>query len=154
MKILYIYTFIFLASQSFNYLVWAGENHSISVVDVANRTSNNEILLIDIRRPSEWQQTGVALNARLISMHGLGFTRGIAKITHGVKSKPIALICAIGGRSLKMQKKLADLGYTQVFNVIQGMSGNGEGFGWIDEELPMRRYSQPVFNDKNFSADR
>ena len=60
-------------------------------------------LLIDVRSPAEWRQTGLPAKAHAITIHQPGgmnaFLASIDKLTGGDKSKPIALICASGVRS-------------------------------------------------------
>lgn len=103
--------------------------------------SKGVIVLIDIRTPQEWRQTGIGQSATPISMHAPGFLERIATVTNGDKSKPIALICASGGRSGRMQKELTELGYADVRDVDQGMLGNGAGPGWIKSGMPTKPYA-------------
>ena len=100
--------------------------------------SSNVIKLIDIRRPSEWRQTGVGQSAHKISMHQSGFVERIHALVGGDRSQPIALICARGNRSAWMKAQLNSLGYTNVTNVSEGMLGSQAGPGWLKRNLPTK----------------
>ena len=101
-----------------------------------------EITLIDIRTPAEWRQTGVAEIARRIDMGNpkdpSAFANRVLDEVGGDKNAPIALVCRTGNRSGYMQQALQSLGFTQVFNVPEGMLGSGAGPGWIRRGLPVQ----------------
>lgn len=103
--------------------------------------TSGKVLLVDIRTPGEWWQTGLAAPAVPITMHAPGFVQKIDAATGGDKSTPIALICAVGGRSARMQRVLAGAGYGNVMNVADGMLGSRYGPGWIQSGLPVKPYS-------------
>jgi rhodanese-related sulfurtransferase len=110
--------------------------------DAAQRLNAGNLVLFDVRSPAEWKETGVAKGAQAVSVHGVGgydgFGAEVVRLTGGDRSKPIALICARGGRSGRAQETLRKLGYTQVFDVIEGMLGRGNQPGWIARGLPTR----------------
>ena len=110
----------------------------MSVSTAAKQSKAGDIYLIDIRRPSEWKKTGVAKHAAKITMHKEGFLDRIAKHTNGNKAAPVALICATGIRSTRMIDLLEKNGYTNVYNVSEGMLGSKEGPGWLAEGLPLQ----------------
>lgn len=103
-------------------------------------------LLIDVRSPREWQQTGVAQHAHTISIHRDGglttFLAAVNRLTKGQKDAPIALICASGVRSNRAMRYLRQNGYTNVRNVSEGMMGHGlfssDKPGWLKRRLPIR----------------
>lgn len=101
------------------------------------------LTLIDIRRPDEWRQTGVAEDALRINMahpQGTpGFVRQVAAEVGGDKNTPIGLICRTGNRSTHMQRALHEAGFTQVYNIKEGMAGSAAGPGWIKRGLPLQR---------------
>jgi rhodanese-related sulfurtransferase len=99
------------------------------------RTAKGEMVLIDLRHPTEWRQTGIGTSATPISMYQQDFLNKLAAATAGDKSKPVALICATGGRSARMQRALARAGYSQVFDVSEGMLGRD---GWLKSGLPVK----------------
>ncbi len=113
---------------------------ALSARDAFAKVQAGELLLIDIRDPSEWRETGVAKPAYLISIHRPGFASKLAKLTGGDRSRPIALICATGQRSRIVQAALLRFGYKNVYDVYDGMAGNARGPGWIRAGLPMRTW--------------
>jgi rhodanese-related sulfurtransferase len=100
-----------------------------------------QLTLIDIRRPDEWRQTGVAKGAVRINMAHpqgpAGFVHQVAAEVDGDTSAPIALICRTGNRSTHMLQALRQAGFTNVYNVKEGMAGSGAGPGWIKRGLPI-----------------
>jgi len=110
----------------------------MSVSKAHQQSKAGQLHLVDIRRPSEWKKTGVAKHAAKITMHSEGFLNRIAKHTAGDKSAPIALICARGNRSTRMINLLEQNGYTNVYNVKEGMLGSPEGSGWLAKGLPLK----------------
>ena len=121
-----------------------GDDKQISVVTANALSNKGEILLIDIRAESEWKQTGVAPQAITLSMHQAGgvpaFENALTQLLNGDKDKPIALICAGGVRSAKLQRYLQQRGFTQVVDVVEGMQGGLFTDGWIDHQLPVKAY--------------
>jgi rhodanese-related sulfurtransferase len=100
-----------------------------------------KITLIDIRTPPEWKETGVAKGARLLNMlhpqGAPGFTTALLEQVKGDKNAPIALICRTGNRTTQVQRYLQSQGFTQVYNVKEGMAGSGAGPGWVKRGLPV-----------------
>jgi rhodanese-related sulfurtransferase len=96
-----------------------------------------EILLIDIRRPDEWQSTGTAKGAHRIDLRDPDFIDALAKLAEGDRTRPIALICARGVRSARTANLLAENGFSQVINIPEGMLGSSDGPGWIARGLPL-----------------
>ncbi len=119
----------------------SGAQSILSPVEANELASKGEILLVDIRQISEWRDTGVAVPATLISMHESGFFDKLDAAVDGDRSRTIALICAVGGRSTWMQAQLMGRGYTNVLNVAEGMIGGRYGLGWIPRGLPIRAYT-------------
>jgi rhodanese-related sulfurtransferase len=98
---------------------------------------NGKITLIDIRRPDEWEKTGSGDGAVRLDMRRDDFVAELEKITNGDKSKPVALICARGVRSARLNNKLTDAGFTNIIDVPEGMLGSASGPGWIKRGLPL-----------------
>ena len=101
------------------------------------KAKNGEILLLDIRSPQEWQETGTGSGAKKVSMHQPGFLVRLEALTGNDKSQPVALICATGGRSNWLQGELVKRGYTNIIDVFEGMLGSNAGPGWIKRGLPI-----------------
>lgn len=105
------------------------------------RAQAGTLTLIDIRRPDEWRQTGVAEDALRVNMEhpkGIaGFVGQVAAEVEGDTGAPIGLICRTGNRSRQMQRALREAGFTEVYNVEEGMAGSRAGPGWAARGLPV-----------------
>ncbi len=117
-------------------------DHFVMTPEEANmRTESGEVLLIDVRSPQEWRQTGVPKGARRVTIHdpgGLeGFLKAMAAAVDGDLKKPIAVICARGNRSTAAQRVLSEAGFTRVFNIREGFTGGPYGPGWVKRGLPV-----------------
>ena len=119
----------------------AGEDGVIAADAAARRAAAGEILVIDVRSPQEWRQTGVAKGARQVTIHdpgGLpGFVEAVKVALGGDLKRPIAVICASGNRSTLAQRVLARAGFTRVLNIKEGMLGGPNGPGWLRRGLPV-----------------
>ncbi|MEQ8559427.1 MAG: rhodanese-like domain-containing protein [Henriciella sp.] len=94
-------------------------------------------LLIDVRTPEEWKQTGVPVTAHTVSVDDSDFIYQVDRITGGDKNQRIALICRTGDLSGQARERLIKAGYQNVTIVAGGVSGPN---GWIDADLPVRPY--------------
>lgn len=113
----------------------------LSAPEAAAATAAGKITLVDIRTPPEWKETGVAKGARLLNMlhpqGAPGFTNALLEKVNGDRNAPIALICRTGNRTTQVQRYLQSVGFTQVYNVKEGMAGSAAGPGWIKRGLPV-----------------
>jgi len=111
----------------------------ISAPDALAASQAGKMKLIDIRTPKEWRETGVAPNAGRVDFYRGPevLTRYILQEAKGDKNAPIALICRTGNRTAQAQKYLQGLGFTQVYNVKEGMKGSAAGPGWLKRGLPV-----------------
>ena len=96
-----------------------------------------EIVLVDIRRPDEWQETGTGQGALLLDLRKPDFIDRLTNLVQGDRTRPIALICARGVRSARLANLLTENGFSQVANVAEGMLGSSDGPGWIARGLPL-----------------
>jgi rhodanese-related sulfurtransferase len=114
---------------------------TLSAPEAHQKAQAGQLTLIDIRRPDEWRQTGVAEGAVRINMlhpqGPQGFVRQVLAEVDGDRDAPIGLICRTGNRTTQMQKLLQDAGFTNVANVKEGMVGSSAGPGWIRRGLPV-----------------
>ncbi|MGL4319947.1 MAG: rhodanese-like domain-containing protein [Paracoccaceae bacterium] len=117
--------------------VFAGEN--IDAPSAHARAVAGEIMLIDIRRPDEWQATGVGSGAQPLDMRADDFSDALLSLVGGNAAAPIALICARGVRSARLSARLTAAGFGHVINVPEGMLGSADGPGWIARGLPVRQ---------------
>lgn len=115
-----------------------------AVVDAAavyQQVQRGERVLIDVRSPGEWRQTGLAEGATPITIHDPGgmsaFVQNILDRVDGKRDTPVALICASGVRSTYAQQLLRKAGFSDVVNVREGMLGSRDGPGWVRRGLPV-----------------
>ena len=97
-----------------------------------------EILLIDIRTPEEWKESGVADVAHTMDMRDKDFILNLLKLQQANPGKPLAMICRTGGRSGFVTKALTERGMTGLIDVAEGMHGSDAGPGWLKRSLPVR----------------
>jgi rhodanese-related sulfurtransferase len=98
------------------------------------------VTLVDVREAAEWAETGVPEGARKVSISRADFVDAVLAEVGGDKSKPVAVICRSGGRSVRAAKALTDAGFTNVTNVGDGMGGrDGVGQGWLAAGLPLAK---------------
>ena len=98
---------------------------------------NGDLILLDIRSPAEWAETGIAEGAWPVTMHDAGFSTNLQQILAAYPDRPVALICATGGRSNYVAGVLADNNIPGVIDIAEGMFGNGDAPGWIARDLPI-----------------
>lgn len=97
----------------------------------------DDIFLVDIRRPEEWDATGIAEGAIAIDMRRDDFSARLAEATRGDPGRPIALICARGVRSSQLTARLEAAGLSNLIDVPEGMLGSRAGPGWLARGLPV-----------------
>jgi rhodanese-related sulfurtransferase len=112
----------------------------ISAPKALEKIQSGELVLIDIRSPAEWKESGIAEPAIPISMHEAGFLEGLEKVRAENPGKQIALICATGGRSAHIQSELEKRNLGSVIDLSEGMFGNGRGAGWLKRGLPIKQF--------------
>ncbi len=119
----------------------AGADAEIGAAQAYALAKDGQITLIDIRRPEEWRQTGVAQGALRINMlhpKGLqGFAQEVYNAVGGDLNAPIVLICRTGSRTSRLQPILTQVGFTNVRHVPEGTLGNRKKPGWIAQGLPV-----------------
>jgi rhodanese-related sulfurtransferase len=99
-------------------------------------------VLVDIRRPDEWKETGIVEGAHLLT-----FFDSAGKVNPGFldsftalagKDDPVVLICRTGSRSSVVARYFADRGgYRQIDHVEKGITG------WIAGGNPVTAASLP-----------
>jgi rhodanese-related sulfurtransferase len=133
-------TLITLILSCFSSLVLADPD--LAAPEANSATQAGKLTLIDIRTPPEWKETGVAIGAKQVNMAhpkgAEGFVNQLLGEVKGDRTAPIALICRTGNRSTQVQRYLQSVGFTQVYNVKEGMAGSGAGPGWIKRGLPVK----------------
>lgn len=113
----------------------------LSAPEAFAAAKEGRLLLIDIRTPEEWRETGVAPGAARVDFYRgpKALLESILQLVGGDRSRPIALICRTGNRTTQAQKLLMEHGFTQVYNVREGMAGSAAGPGWTRRGLPVER---------------
>jgi rhodanese-related sulfurtransferase len=120
----------------------AAEPITIGPEQALERAQKGEITIVDIRLPFEWAETGMPDPATGISLQDetlkprQGFLDDIVALVDGDRDRPIALICARGNRSAFAKTFLAANGFTQLYDISEGMVGGQNGPGWLKRNLP------------------
>jgi rhodanese-related sulfurtransferase len=126
-------------------LLCAGVAHAetLSPEEAAERAAAGELVLIDVRLPSEWAATGLPEGALAIALQDPrtlavrpGFVEDVLDSLSGDHDREIALICATGVRSAFAARLLERHGFAAVHDVGEGMAGSGQGPGWLARALP------------------
>jgi rhodanese-related sulfurtransferase len=92
----------------------------LSPSEAAEKMRSGDVLVVDVRDPTEVQQSGRLKGAVNVSRGMLEFRADPESPYHNPafqKDKTILLHCASGGRSALAGKTLQDMGYTAVFNI-------------------------------------
>ncbi len=110
---------------------------SLDAPTAFQKLTAGEIILIDIRRPDEWEATGTAQGAYPLDLRREDFIAELTKLAGGDRTRPIALICARGVRSARTANLLSENGFTNIINIPEGMLGAEDGPGWIARGLPL-----------------
>jgi phage shock protein E len=110
---------------------------AVSPEEAARLVSEGKALLIDVREPSEWSETGVAAPAALLSKSDFeGARKDWAPFLEGVGDKQVILYCRSGRRSESVAAVLAKEGFKVA---------NAGGFpAWKDAGLPTRSAGPPA----------
>lgn len=99
-----------------------------------------EVLLVDVRRPDEWQATGIAEGAVPIDLRRSDFVDAVVA-ARASKTMPVVVICARGVRSRRMTRRLSKAGVLPIIDVPEGMLGSSAGPGWIRRGLPIETWT-------------
>tara|TARA_Y100001970_G_scaffold292248_1_gene432695 strand:+ start:1100 stop:1516 length:417 start_codon:yes stop_codon:yes gene_type:complete len=108
------------------------------VVDINNleiiELSKNNIPIVDVRRSSEWDQTGVVPNSILLTFFdkegNYNYDEWYDKLRLEIdEGKPIILICRTGRRTSIIAKMMDKKFDNIIYNAKSGITS------WIDEKL-------------------
>ena len=118
-----------------------GDPKVLSTPQAHDRAAAGELLIIDVRSPAEWRETGVPAGARTVTIPNRdGIAAFAAELREAIgedRERPVAVICASGVRSTAAFNLLQNQGYQNIFNLREGMLGNDQdGPGWIARGLP------------------
>ena len=113
----------------------------ITPAEAYTKVRAGELVLIDVRTPAEWQQSGIPERAIPIDLRQEGgpkaFQQAVLDAVKGDRNRPIAVICAGGTRSAHAQQILEQAGFTHVQDISEGVTGRSSETGWIHRGLPM-----------------
>ena len=108
------------------------------IVDINNEQitelSNSNIPIVDVRRSSEWEQTGVIPNSILLTFFDeegdYNYHQWYEKLRLEIdESKPVILICRSGKRSKIIAQMMNENFDHVIYNAKRGI------ISWIDEKL-------------------
>lgn len=96
-----------------------------------------DVSIIDIRRPEEWRQTGIIEDSKLLTFvdaNGKINPEFLSRFTSTVsRDEPVILICRTGNRTSHLSRHLVEeMGYSNVYNVRNGI------MQWIREGQPIK----------------
>ncbi|MFM9843600.1 MAG: rhodanese-like domain-containing protein [Dongiaceae bacterium] len=92
----------------------------LSPAEAAEMMKSEKVLILDVRDPSEVQQSGKLKDAVNVSRGMLEFRADAETPYHNPafqKDKTVLVYCASGGRSALSGKRLKDMGYGTVYNI-------------------------------------
>ena len=133
---------IFLITFSIFFISFSSIANELSAINAAKEMKNN-LIIIDVRNKEEWKETGIIPNSLLIQMLSAGRTirkEYISELLIALgedKDIKAAIICHSGGRSSATVELLKNEGFNNIFNISEGMVGNGSTTGWINRNLPL-----------------
>lgn len=115
------------------------QGQTISATDALAGVEDGSLILIDVRRPEEWDQTGVAKGAWLLDMTHEQFGPRLMAVIEQNPNHRVAIICRTGNRTGYLSKVLAKNNISGVLDVTEGMAGGPRGKGWIPTGLPIEK---------------
>ena len=113
---------------------------TISVTQLADKQSQKNVDLIDVRMPTEYREFHAegAINVPLDSLD----PKAVADSVGAGADRPVYVICKSGNRSSKAVQKFVNSGIVNVINV------NGGTTAWVEAGLPVVR------GEKSISLER
>jgi len=123
--------YVLMLSSLFSVLK-GSEVPAIKPVDAAARVKAGDAVLIDVREPDEWAESGVAEPAALLSLSDLrGERKSWKPFLEKNREKTLLLYCRSGNRSGQAAAILAKEGFK---------TANAGSFrGWKSDGLPVRK---------------
>ncbi|MFV0566502.1 MAG: rhodanese-like domain-containing protein [Flavobacteriaceae bacterium] len=105
----------------FSFLFGRGEsNNNIKVLSPSEFKFQiqNKVQLVDVRTPAEYS-SGAIKGAKNINYFSGSFSSEIKKLS---KTKPVYVYCQSGMRSRKASRKIAKMGFPEVYDLQGGIS--------------------------------
>ena len=115
----------------------AADASVIAPAEAAKRVADGRAVLIDVREPAEWAETGVAAPAALLPLSDLnGDRKQWKEFLEKNRDKELILYCRSGNRAGRAAAILTGEGFK---------AANAGGFGdWQSANLPVRKSDQPA----------
>ena len=113
----------------------------MSVEEAREATLRDDIILVDIRTPEEWRETGVADVAVTLDMRRRDFVQKLLALRAEHPERKLGLICATGGRSRYLATWLMRNRVAGIIDIPAGMLTRQ---GWLKKKLPVRAPGAPV----------
>ncbi len=129
---------LFFAFLSLFSIMSAADVPLLTAAEAAKLVAEGKAVLIDVREPSEWAESGVAAPAVLLpkSEFDAGLAGDWQDFLAKVGDKQILTYCRSGKRSGAVAEALAAKGHKVA---------NAGGFkGWQDAGLPVRKATEPA----------
>ncbi len=93
------------------------------------KKNKNDVVIVDVRTPSEVKSDGKIPNSILIPLGNLG--EGVEKIKK-YKNKKVIVYCRSGNRSASASRFFTSIGFKEVYNLQGGINK------WKKEGLPIK----------------
>ena len=116
-------------SQSPRFFTPPSQVRRVAPSEAAELVSSGKAVLVDVRHPDEWVDTGVAEPALLITLRDLGGPAG-RELVDQHRDKEIIFYCLSGARSERAAEFFGQMGMR---------TANAGGIGeWVEAGLPLR----------------
>jgi rhodanese-related sulfurtransferase len=117
---------------------------NLSAESAHKLVQRGELILLDVRTPSEWAMTGMPRDSVGANVKDVDFLAQARGAVLGDLEYPIAVICRAGNRSTIAAAQLQDAGFAEIYEIAEGMAGlEGVGEGWIKRGLPTDQFMPP-----------
>ena len=94
---------------------------------IQENKGNPQFVILDVRTPKEFYQGHIA-HAINIDYYDLTFKQRVEKLD---PSKTYLVYCSMGGRSASARKIMLEMGFKNVYNMLEGI------LGWSKKGLPV-----------------
>ncbi|MEE9375111.1 MAG: rhodanese-like domain-containing protein [Rhizobiaceae bacterium] len=103
----------------------------ITPPEIHSKQCAGELLIIDVRQPNEWHQTGIPAGSHGITHGAPDFVTKVKTLAANNPDCKIALSCLSGMRTKAAVKQLSDAGVTDLYIVQGGL------LAWAKYKLPL-----------------
>ncbi|MFD2256708.1 rhodanese-like domain-containing protein [Luteolibacter algae] len=125
-------TSILLTFMGLISITFAAEVTKLTPAEAMDQIKEGKAVLVDVREPSEWAESGVAEPAKLLAKSDFDGARKLWKpFLQKNKDKKIIVYCRSGARAGAVANALAEEGID--------VANSGSLQNWIDAGLPIRK---------------